>query len=94
MTARPRSLRPEVRNPVLCLPAMVKMRARPTEDRQAMADLLMDLSADARQRAETSWRRHKAPMALYWKVVAVYAGHTARAIRPAGTAAGRGGDVG
>lgn len=30
---------------------------------------------------EKSWRTHKAPMALYWKCVAVYAGHIARLCR-------------
>lgn len=31
---------------------------------------------------QVQWGRHKAPMALYWKVVGVYAGHIARALRP------------
>ena len=35
---------------------------------------------DAAQRAQKSWRTHKAPMALYWKAVSVYARHIARAI--------------
>ena len=38
------------------------------------------VAADALARAELQWKRHKAPMALYWKVGGVYAGHLARAI--------------
>jgi hypothetical protein len=41
----------------------------------------MDLREDALKRAEYCWRKHKAPMALYWKVVGVYAGHLARVMR-------------
>ena len=53
----------------------------PPGARQALADALTDLRRDARKRAELQWRRNKAPMAFYWRVVAVYAGHLARAVR-------------
>lgn len=76
-----RSTRAEVRNPVLALPGMAKLRAMPTPIREALAVVLMEIAADARGRAEKCWRTHKAPMAAYWKAVAVYAGHIARAIR-------------
>lgn len=76
-----RSLRPSVRNPLLELPAMVRLQALPPATRTPLRDLLRDLSADARRRANESWRRNKAPMAAYWKAVAVYAGHAARALR-------------
>ncbi len=62
----------------------------PAPARDALRDALLDLRADALDRARTSWNRHKAPMALYWKVVGVYAGHLARALRPQRPAA-RGG---
>ena len=52
----------------------------PAPARKALRAALLDLRSDALTRAETQWRRHKAPMALYWKVVGVYAGHLARAI--------------
>lgn len=52
----------------------------PPPARAALRAALLDLRADALRRAEAQWRRHKAPMALYWKVVGVYAGHLARAI--------------
>jgi hypothetical protein len=45
--------------------------------------LLLDIRQDAQVRAEKSWRSHKAPMAAYWKAVAVYAGHAARLLRAA-----------
>lgn len=73
----------EVRNPLLRLPAAHRLRAMPPEIRQDLAALLHELSLDARERAELSWRRNKAPMATYWKAVSVYAGHLRRVIRPA-----------
>lgn len=56
--------------------------ALPPEAREALRGALLDLREDALARAQLQWRRHKAPMALYWKVVGVYAGHLARALRP------------
>ena len=53
----------------------------PPSAREALAGALVDLRRDARNRAELQWRRNKAPMAFYWRVVAVYAGHFARAVR-------------
>jgi hypothetical protein len=82
MTAA-RSLRADVRNPVLALPAIAELLARPLEERRALRRVLLELAADARARADSSWRRHKAPMAAYWKAVAVYARHLARAIAKA-----------
>ncbi len=75
-----RSLRTDVRNPLLALPAMQQLLELPVEQRAAMRALLREVAADARARAEKCWRTHKAPMAAYWKAVAVYAGHTARAL--------------
>ncbi|WP_267381538.1 MULTISPECIES: hypothetical protein [unclassified Sphingomonas] len=49
--------------------------------RELLRGVLLDLAMDARTRAEDSWRRHKAPMAAYWKAVSVYAGHLARVLR-------------
>lgn len=76
-----RSVRPDVRNPVLALPSAARLRDLTPDAREALRYVLRDIAADARARAETSWRRHKAPMAAYWKAVAVYAGHIARALR-------------
>jgi hypothetical protein len=76
-----RSNRAEVRNPILLLPSSAKLQALSPEARAAVADLLVELQADARQRAELAWRKHKGPMAAYWKACSVYAGHIARAAR-------------
>ena len=58
-----------------------RFEALPPEARQALRAALLDLRKDALARAQVQWARHKAPMALYWKVVGVYAGHLARALR-------------
>lgn len=77
MTAR--SSRLEIRNPLLALPAAAALRTMP--ESALLAPLLLEMQQDARQRAEKSWQTHKAPMALYWKAVGVYAGHLARVLR-------------
>ena len=68
-------------NPMLALPAAQGLRALPAETHNRLRSLLLELGAEARARADLSWRRHKAPMAAYWKAVSVYARHTARALR-------------
>lgn len=75
-----RANRAEVRNPVLALPAFKALAARPRAERVALAELLRDLGHDATGRANESWRKHKGPMAAYWKACAVYARHIARAL--------------
>lgn len=79
-----RSNRAEVRNPVLLLPAFRLLIGHPSSHH--VAGILSDLQADARDRADKCWRKHKAPMAAYWKAVAVYAGHLARALQKANRA--------
>ena len=69
-----------VRNPVLGLPASRALQALAPELRALLAALLLDLRRDARLRSERSWASRKAFMAAYWAVVAVYAGHIARAL--------------
>lgn len=76
-----RSVRADVRNPLLALPAIQELLNLPEEQRHAIRALLRNAASDARERAEKCWKQHKAPMAAYWKAVAVYAGHTARALR-------------
>jgi hypothetical protein len=76
-----RSSRREVRNPVLALPSAKALRALPASQRAAMRSLMVELATDARMRANECWRKHKAPMAAYWKAVAVYAGHIARMLK-------------
>lgn len=81
-----RSNRAEVRNPVLALPTARRFAELSPDVRALLADLFGDIAADARDRAQKAWRTHKAPMALYWKVVSVWARHISRAIRPGSNA--------
>jgi len=68
-----RSCKAEVRNPILTLPSVAKLRALPPEARLALRDILLDIQSDARGRAERSWRSRKPPVAAYWAACAVYA---------------------
>ena len=77
-----RSSSPEVRNPILALPSVARLRALNPEARLALQDILLEIQSDARLRAEKSWRSRKPPVAAYWAACAVYAGHIARSIGP------------
>jgi hypothetical protein len=81
-----RSNQREVRNPVLALPAARRLLDAPPEVRALVADLLIDLAADARERAQESWRKNKGPMAAYWKAVGAYATHIKNVLRMGGRA--------
>ena len=76
-----RSNRREVRNPVLALPAARRLQSMPPLFREQLRAVMLDLKADAAERAGECWKKHKAPMAAYWKAVSVYAGHIARALK-------------
>jgi hypothetical protein len=65
---------------VLALPSAAALADLPADSRAALRSVLLDIRADAAERAQTCWKRHKAPMAAYWKAVSVYAGHAARAL--------------
>lgn len=75
-----RDLLPEVRNPILRLPSAHKFAELPVEARTLLRLLLLELSRDCAQKAQHAWRTHKAPMALYWKFVAVISRHIARCV--------------
>lgn len=77
-----RSTKAEVRNPILTLPAVARLRALSPEARVALQEILLDIQHDARLRAEKSWRSRKPPVAAYWAACGVYAGHIARTIGP------------
>lgn len=77
-----RSSKAEVRNPILTLPSVARLRALSPEARLVLQDILLDIQTDARLRAERSWRSRKPPVAAYWAACGVYAGHIARAIGP------------
>lgn len=85
--ALPRSNRAEVRNPVLALPCAQRASSMPPEAREWLIGFLLDLRRDARERAEHCWRARKSPLAVYWRVIGVWASHLAHALRktaPAG----------
>lgn len=77
----PRANKPEVRNPILALPCAARAHEMPAPAREWLIGFLQDLRRDAQERAAKCWRSHKAPLAFYWKVVAVYAGHLSRVLR-------------
>jgi hypothetical protein len=76
-----RSLRADVRNPLTALPAAQRLSGLPPEAQIALKALLLEIRNDCRVRAEECWRKHKAPMAAYWKAAGVYANHTQRLLR-------------
>ncbi len=79
-----RSSQPEVRNPVLALPEaqeLARLLAQNPEIQLAATRLLRALSDQCRVTAENSWRRHKAPMAVYWKRNAVWFRHLGIAMK-------------
>jgi hypothetical protein len=65
----------------MALPAAEALSNLPDESKSAVRELLKQISADARIRAEKCWKTHKAPMAAYWKAVAVYANHSSRLLK-------------
>ncbi|MBB3694987.1 hypothetical protein [Sphingomonas sp. BK580] len=66
---------------MLALPSVARLQTLSPVARAELRQLLLELRGDAQVRADDCWRRHKAPMAAYWKVVSVYAGHVARVLR-------------
>jgi hypothetical protein len=76
-----RSTSAEVRNPILALDSGKRLSTLGPLARAELRGVLLDIRADAQARAEKCWRTHKAPMAAYWKAVAVYAGHISRVLR-------------
>lgn len=79
----PRSSKPEVRNPLLALPNAARAADMPPAARDWLLVFLQDIRRDALERASKAWKAHKAPVALYWRIVGVYAGHMARVLRAA-----------
>ena len=78
-----RSNKAEVRNPVLALPGAAALLNLDTVSRVALIAVLSDIRTDSAERAAECWRRHKAPMAAYWKAVSVYTGHIVKVLRRA-----------
>lgn len=78
-----RSAQRDVRNPLLALPAAQRLLELSPDMRDLIADLMKDLSVDANERAQQSWRKSKGPMAAYWKAVSVYAKHVRKVLKSA-----------
>lgn len=76
-----RATLPEVRNPLLALPAAARLMALPADSRAALRDLLTDISNDAGLRSKKCWAQRKAPMAAYWYALGVYARHARRVLK-------------
>lgn len=81
MAAVLRSNLPETRNPLVKLPAARALADLPGESRAALRALLVQLGKEANEKAALCWRTHKAPMAAYWKAVAVYSRHISRLLK-------------
>ena len=77
MATRPLAL---VRNPILALPGVALLQSLPPDAKVALRTVLINIRDDCRKRAEECWRKHKAPMACYWKACGVYANHIARVV--------------
>jgi len=71
----PRSSQAGVRNPVVNLPSAYLLKSMPPEVRRALRQIFREISAQSRINANTAWKKHKGPMAAYWKACAVYARH-------------------
>lgn len=70
-------------NPLLNLPAAKELMSLPADQRAVIERLFRQIRAHANQEAETSWKRRKAPMALYWRWVATISRHIAHALSKA-----------
>jgi hypothetical protein len=69
---------------LLLIPEVQDLALLSAEARTGLEKALLGLSKDFRSRGNEAWRKHKAPIAAYWKSNAVYARHLALAIRKAG----------
>lgn len=67
---------------MLGLPSTQRLLTLPSEQRSIIADILLEMTGDARARAQESWRKNKGPMAVYWKTLGVYTNHLRRIVRP------------
>lgn len=80
-----RSTRPEVRNPLLGLPAAQDfaeaLAAAPPEVRQAFKRLLGELKVQCREKEVESYRKRKGPQVQYWMSTGTWVKHL-RALVP------------
>ena len=70
------------KNPTLTDPAVVaRFRELPPEARAALRQFTAWLYGYAADQAELSWRKKKAPMAVYWSSVKAWAFHLVRVLK-------------
>jgi hypothetical protein len=75
-----------VRNPIAADPEVEReLMFLSANEKAALARMLKRLSAKWREKAEHAWRKHKPPMAAYWKQNAVNARHLALALSKTAT---------
>lgn len=70
-----------VRLPLMELPPAMRLLALPDQARGPLRALLIALRAAAHLKAQHCWATRKAPLAGYWRAVALYAGLVARLLR-------------
>jgi hypothetical protein len=63
------------------LASVQRLAALPADVRELVRAAFREISADARARGNEAWRKHKPPMAAYWKANAVHFRHLALAVR-------------
>jgi hypothetical protein len=72
-------------NPLLKLPAIddlvAKGRALSPGEREFLIDLFTQIRHQANREAESSWKRRKGPLALYWRWASTYARHIAHLVK-------------
>lgn len=82
MTAR--SNRPEVRNPLLALPAAVDLAALLADQpelRRTFKRLCLQLKAQCREKEAEAIRKRKGPMVSYWMSTGTWCRHLSAALR-------------
>lgn len=76
-TNAPRSSRPDVRNPVLRLPAAQELLALDRPTRLLLKRILRDLKRQCRDEERRAYATRKGPLTAYWMATGTYAGHLA-----------------
>ena len=76
-----RSIRPDVRNPLLKFPSAADLQKLPPEARAAIRALCLEASKAWRAHSDECWKKNKPPIAAYWRAWSVNARHLARLCR-------------
>lgn len=68
---------PEVRNPILRLPAAQELMALPADQRAVIKRILRDLKAQCRVEEARVYRQRKGPLVQYYMAMGTIMGHLA-----------------